>query len=161
MGRLNLADCPKTLIWKAIVDRIRSDATLSAAGLEAILAWEDTDGDNRELDDFQGAALRLTPQLGAMTWLFEATQSGALVVAVEASLPGMDATDFLNLQHAIEGALYPDDANAWINSLVILGAETGLIEFIAPLSEDPSTAGSDGKWRPMGTFKINVRRELQ
>lgn len=160
MARLNLPDGARARIFDAIVAQLRGNPTLQASGVDAWLAWEDLEGDNQSLDDVQGAAVRLTPELGAMAWRYAGAQSSALVVSIEASLPGMSGHDFLNLQDAIEAALYPDDNHAFEQSLVALGADTGLIRFVQPLTEAAATAGSDGQWRPMGTFEVDVLRNL-
>lgn len=160
MGRLNLTDGARALIFRAIVERLRTNATLQSSGVEHWLAWEDVDGDNKALDELHAPAVRLTPNLGAMAWLFAGTQSGDLVVDIEASLPGMHADDFMNLQDAIEEAFYADDQFTFCRTLQDLGATTGQIEFIKPLSQDSRSVGADEVWRPLSSFKIAINRNL-
>lgn len=160
MGRLNLPDSPHALVFRAIVAQIRNDATLQASGVEQWLAWEDIDNDNRAIDESQAAIVRITPELGAIAWRYAEAQVGPLVVSLEASLPGMHGDDFMNLQNAIMNALYPADSFAFQNSLVALGAETGQLRFVRPLSQDASSAGSNEQWRPMGTFEVDVLKNL-
>lgn len=161
MKRLNLPDSPHALVFRAIVAQVRNDATLAESGVERWLAWEDIEDDNKALDDFQGPAVRLTPELGAMAWRYAEAQAGPLVVSIEANLPGMHGDDFMNLQMAICDALYPrDPTRAFERSLVSLGAETGQIHFVRPLSQDARSVGTSEQWTPMGTFEVDVEKIL-
>lgn len=161
MGRLNLPDGPHALVFRAIVARIRADAALASSGIEHWFAWEDEDGDNKALDESHAPVVRLTPELGAIAWRYAEAQVGPLVVSIEASLPGMHGDDFMNLQNAIMNALYPDDpTNAFERELVALGAETGQLRFVRPLSQDSRSVGNDEHWRPMGTFEVDVLKNL-
>src|SRR5437763_883458 len=126
MATLNLPDTPRTLVWRALVGRLQSDPDQDST----VRTWIVRDGgrhDNADLSRVKAPALRLYPLSGPMTWYDAQSQQGALVVALEAWVPGLDVEDLLNLQGAIEGALYPDDDHAFRRSLVAAGAVTGLV----------------------------------
>jgi hypothetical protein len=159
MATLNLPDTPRTLVWRAIVERLQADPDLDSA-IATWIVWDGGTRDNADLSRVKAPALRLYPISGPMTWYDAQSQQGALAVALEAWLPGLDVEDLLNLQGALEAALSPDDGHAFRRSLVAAGAVTGLIEFVAPLAQPHAAAGEQGGFHPLGQFKIDVLRSL-
>jgi hypothetical protein len=162
MATLDLPDDPRTAVWRLIVARLQADAALAGA-VPTWLVWDGASDSNADLASKRAPVLRLYPVLGPMSWYSAESQQGALVVAVEAYIPGLDCEDVLNLQGAIEAALYPQadaDQFAFQRSLVAAGAVTGYILFGQPLSQPPPQAGGSGAFRPMGTFRVDVERRL-
>jgi hypothetical protein len=155
---LDLPDSPRTRVWLALVAQLQADPALSAC-IATWLVWDGTRDCTAALTAETPPALRLTPTTEPMSWYDAAAQRGYLVMNIEAYIPSEDARDVLNLQGAIEGALYPDDAGLFQRSLVALGAETGLVEFTGPLSETPASM-KEGAFRPIGTLRIQVIRGL-
>lgn len=159
MATLNLPDTPRTLVWRLLVARLQADPALSAA-IDTWITWDGSRDSNADLTTARGVALRIYPVSGPMTWFCESSQSGALAVALEAWIPGLDAEDLLNLQGALEAALYPDDGQSFRRALVAAGAVTGLIEFVTPLAQPHAAAGGQGGFHPLGQFKVDVLRPL-
>jgi hypothetical protein len=157
MAVLDLPDSPRTRVWLALVAQLQADPALSAC-IATWLVWDGTRDCTAALADVPPPALRLTPTTEPMSWYDASAQRGYLVMNIEAYIPSEDARDVLNLQGAIEGALYPAD-DSFRASLVDLGAETGLVEFTGPLAETPS-AVERGAFRPLGTLRMAVLRQL-
>jgi hypothetical protein len=157
MAVLDLPDSPRTRVWLALVAQLQADEALSAC-IATWLVWDGTRDCTAALTAETAPTLRLTPTTEPMSWYDAAAQIGYLVVNIEAYIPSEDARDVLNLQGAIEGALYPAD-DSFRASLVNLGAETGLVEFTGPLSETP-TSTKEGAFRPLGTLRVAVLRQL-
>jgi hypothetical protein len=149
---LDLPDSPRTRVWLALVAQLQADAALSAC-IATWLVWDGTRDCTAALTAETAPTLRLTPTTEPMSWYDASAQIGYIVVNIE------DVRDVLNLQGAIEGALYPNDAGAFQRSLVALGAQTGLVEFTGPLSETP-TSTKEGAFRPLGTLRVAVLRQL-
>jgi hypothetical protein len=161
MATLDLPDDPRTLVWRLIVTRLRDDPALSRV-IATWLTWDGGRDSNKDLESLRPPALRLYPTLGAMTWHDAQSQTAPLIINIEATISGMDAEDILNLQGAIEDALYPAGAEekVWEAALTAAGADTGLIEFTQPLVDRPETGGEGGNFQPLGTFRIDVLRML-
>jgi hypothetical protein len=155
---LDLPDSPRTRVWLALVAQLQADPALSAC-IATWLVWDGTRDCTAALTAETAPTLRLTPTTEPMSWYDASAQIGYLVVNIEAYIPSEDVRDVLNLQGAIEGALYPADAGAFQRSLVALGAQTGLVEFTGTLSETPS-AMKEGAFRPLGTLRVAVLRQL-
>jgi len=167
VATLNLPTDPRTAVWRLIVARLQADPALSAA-IRTWLVWDGSGDDNTDITAARGPALRLYPVPEPMTWFDESSQTGGLTVAVDAGIPGHDAEDVLNLQGAIESALYPPGAagDLWRAQLVAAGAVNGTFVFVHPLAQAPvqpppaTAAGSLGALHPLGSFRIDVLRNL-
>lgn len=162
MATLNLPTDPRTAVWRLIVAQLQADPDL-AREVAVWITWTGEDADNSPLFDLPSPALRLTPVIGPQSWYDAASERGSLVIEVEAWITGNDVEDMLNLQGAIEGALYPADSAAqWAfqQALVAAGAITGLIEFNDPLNEKLKQMVGQSGFSPVGTFKIDVQRTL-
>jgi hypothetical protein len=161
MATLDLPDDPRTLVWRLIVARLRDDPALSRV-IATWLTWDGGRDSNKDLESLRPPALRLYPTLGAMTWHDAQSQTAPLIINIEATISGMDAEDILNLQGAIEDALYPAGADevAWEAALTAAGAEPPQVEFTQPLTDTTAAAGEGGNFQPLGTFRINVLRTL-
>lgn len=149
----------RVAVWRLVQARLIADATLSASGVRLIF-FDGGDDDNSDLENIQGAVMRLYPTTGPQTWFSPDALEVTLTVAVEAHLPGTDPEDVLLLQDAIEDALYPADGGAFRQSLVTAGAVTGQPTFTGPLTQPLSTAGTNRSFMPLGAFAVQIERPL-
>lgn len=159
MATLNLPDSPRVLVWRLVKARLQADAVLAASGV-ALMFYDGTPDDEEDLQAVEGAALRFYPTNGSQKWFDPSSQSGVLSVAMESNLPTTDAEDVLNLQGAVELALYPADGHAFLQSLVDAGAVTGYCAFDRPLTQPVSTAGANQSMAPSGSFSIEVLKQF-
>jgi hypothetical protein len=148
-------------VFRKLVNILQSDPVLSRVVSKT--GWLVWDGDSNSDDPLpsEQVCMRLTPRLGPMSWLDESEQECRLTVDFEFALPGFDADDPLDFQGAIERALYPvGGAQDTANSLLALGASTGLVTFDQPASDPDRVSRRDGGWYARGAFSIDVRRTL-
>lgn len=159
MASLNLPDGARVAVWRLVKQQLRGDATLAASGVELVFFEGDLSRDTlTALRDRGGPAVLFLATLGRMAWFTERSMSGALVVSYQVLIPGLDDEDALNLQEAIEAALYPADGHAFEQSLVDAGAVTGQPIFASPLTMQPATAGTSGLLQPTGQFVLDIER---
>jgi hypothetical protein len=161
MATLNLPIDPRTAVWRLTRERLQADATLAGA-VETWLTWDGAADSNADLESKRGPALRLYPLMAPMGWYSAESQRAPLVIMVEAAIPGMDVEDILNLQGAIEDALYPPGGaeDDWLRQLTDAGAVTGLFDFVQPLNDPSARAGGGGNFEPIGSLRIDVMKAL-
>lgn len=124
--------------------------------------WDGKPGDEDAFGTSEGVAVRLTPDLGPMSWLDETEMTAELGVELEFLLEGTDADDPLDFQGVVERAIYPagqGETQTLANALQALGAVTGLVSFV-PSNDPQKAARADGKWYGRGRLGIEVRRVL-
>jgi hypothetical protein len=165
MSTLYLPDGVRTAVWRLVKAQLRADTVLSRPFITQV--FFEGAGDREEIQSLQSygtdVVVRYLCTLGSMSWWNERSQVGALVVSYETFVRSLDDEDALNVQEAIESALYPDDGFAFHQSLIDayapgVGAVTGQPHFVTPLTTPLSAAGREGTFRPTGQFVIEVER---
>jgi hypothetical protein len=162
MATLNLPTSSRTAVWRVIRARILADPVLPVV-CKVMQFFANEREAAADITQFPSPSLRFYAMPGPATWFDESTMEGELVVTVEAWITGLDEEDVLDLQNAIEAALWPPavvDQYAFQAQLVAAGAKTGYIVGSDPLAVDPSEAGQRNGWHPMGRFTIDVLRLL-
>ena len=161
MATLNLPTGVRAAVWRLVKAQLQNDPTLQSA--DVTLLFFDGEASRQMIAlqaDIPKPNVIFLATLGRMSWFNEQAQSGALVISYRASIDSTDDEDLLNLQEAIEGALYPADSFAFHQSLVDAGAVTGQPAFLSPLSAQQNTAGVSGLLQPTGQIVIEVARPL-
>jgi hypothetical protein len=162
--KLPLPDGQRTQIFRQVEAFLRNDPIL--ARVVRGDAWKDFSGnpnDAAALAPAQAPAIRIAPAPGPMTWATPDSMRAPLYINIECCVAGLVADDVLNLQDAIERAIYPADPVkrlAQINTLQALGASDGLVEFAMPIWDRAADLGRSGHWFPVGQMRIDVRRTL-
>jgi hypothetical protein len=157
MATLNLPTSAPAAVWRLVKARLKADPALDAAGVRLLFFEGDRDP-TADVASLPGPAVVFVAGLGGLSWWTERAQAGSLLVTYQAALDGLDDEDPLNLEWAIEAALYPDDGFAFHQSLIEAGAVTGQPEFGQPLNLQPSDAGRAGRFTPAGQFAVKVER---
>lgn len=173
MATLNLPDSPHVRVWRLVRARLKADAVLKTEASGLRLVFFDGDGGNEpgrneitDIRNYGGPVLRFLATVGGMNPADERSIVGALVVRCELAIPTLDDEDVLNVQTAIEGALYPEDNFVFHQSLIDAGpgssgADTGEAMFPQPLSVAPHDAGRGGWMIAVGAFTIMVQRGFE
>lgn len=164
--KLNLPDGQRTKVFRYIIQILKADPVLGRVVRGD--AWQDFSGNPNDpgpQSPLQGATIRLSPAPAPMGWTSVESMISPLYINIECCIQGVHADDILNLQEAIENALYPADPakQAVIqNTLTGLpfGCMTGLIEFSLPLWDRKEDAGRTGNWYPIGQLRIDIRRTV-
>lgn len=123
----------RSAVYRRIVEQLRTDPVLS----NVVKTWETWDRPSEpQIDAITTApALRVMPVLGSVAWYSPDAQFGPLQLRYELYLEGVDGCDALDVQDALERAIYPADIakqRAFQRDLVNLGCHTGLITFSQP-----------------------------
>ena len=162
MATLNLKNGTRPAVWKVLRETIKADPAYDQAQIG--LSFYDGDPDGlADLDTFPSGVMQFFPACGNMSWFDERSQSGALVVQVEARIRSLDCEDIFNLQEALETTLSTVDSPQFAlqAGLVNAGAVTGLVLFQQPLRvQSAGKAGTDGLFRLVGQFVVEVLRPL-
>jgi hypothetical protein len=161
-GKLPFDDSPRTLVFRAIDDLLRSAPILQSVFSKpgAFRSWRGLPEDKADFALQQGVAVRLTPVPHAENWWFPGATKGDLVIMVEMLVSGLVVDDVENLFYAMAKVLRPSDPTTMFavhDKLKTAGATTGLIEAVNPAHDPNPSAGSDGQFRPVGSFKIEVK----
>lgn len=162
MAVLKLPQDPRTAVFRQLVKTLRSDPVLSRE-VKTWLAWDRALTSVVGLTAAAPCSLRLTPTIGSQKWYTPDSNSGMLVVTVEAKILSWDADDHMNLWGAIERALYPTDRTRELEieaAFVALGAVTGMFEFTQPLTTQ-GAGGEDNIWECTGQMQIEVQRIIR
>ena len=129
---------PRSLVYKRIVDQLKTDPILSTV-VKTWFVW--TENPKYGLlgqTEPEMPALKLTPQLGPGAWYSPDAQAGDLNIAVELGVNTYHAGDCLDFQDAIERAVYPfNDRSKQLGfeqQMRNVGCETGQITFTQPAS---------------------------
>lgn len=99
---LDLADSPEAVAWRAFARLVRASPELRGAST-TFRTWSGAAGDADEI----GPApwIRLSPSLGKPTPFAMGILATPVVVHVDALAPGADASDSLNLWHALDSTI--------------------------------------------------------
>jgi hypothetical protein len=161
-GTVKLPDDNRTLVYRAIVEKLRLDGLLSTY-VATWITWDGDANDSRDLTQQEAPIIRLTPQMDIGDWIYETTQYFELVIEVEALIPGLGVDELMNLQGAIENALYTpwdrDTSVAFSTYLMQIGANSGIIGFRA-LNDPDVRSRKDGSWLGKGQITIDVNRTI-
>jgi hypothetical protein len=157
----SLPTCPRTTVFRKIVQILKNDPVLSNVIRPGSLrSWSGSSHDNVEFSYSQAPAIRLTPASGPEDWKYPDAQVGALYINVEMLVAGTDADDEINLWWAIERAIYPfDEAKrfAIVRELQQASAHSGLCTFSQP-AFDPEPGNKF--FAATGQIKIDVLLQL-
>jgi len=159
MATLNLPTSPRTGVFRAIDQILRNDPVLKSL-FDTFISWQGDPQDGRELTKTNAPAIRITPANGPETWKFPESFTGKLYINYELIVDGFDYDDLLNVQWAIERAIYPADDSAKqaiVATLQQAGAYTGLIEFSNP-AFDPNPESNFFVAR--GQLMLDVRAQI-
>ncbi|MGE5755753.1 MAG: hypothetical protein ACM35G_08565 [Planctomycetaceae bacterium] len=162
--KLPLPDGQRTKVFRQVEAFLRNDPVLSRVVRGD--AWKDFSGDPNDAArpaPLQAPAIRIYPAPGPMAWATPDSMLAPLYINIECCVAGLVADDVLNLQDAIERAIYPADPvrrRAQVGALQALGAIDGLVEFALPLWDRAADMGRSGHWFPVGQMRIDVRRTL-
>jgi hypothetical protein len=156
MSTLYLPDGVRVAVWRLVKARLRADATLAQPPVRLIF-FEGTRDATESIGDEPGPAIIFLASMGPLAWNTEREMVGALIVDYQVKVPGTDDEDVLNLQEAIEAALYPD-GDDFRQSLIDAGAQTGQPEFTRPMALPQSAAGRAGMFVPTGQFVVRTLR---
>lgn len=162
--RLPLVESQYSLVFRTIEGWLRSDPDLGKVVRPD--AWKTFMGDPSDasgLPVLQGVVMRLIPSIDPITWATPDSMFAPLNIHVSCCVAGLLADDYLNLQQAIETAIYPKDPTVRMAREEKLRAapmycETGLVTFSMPLGDRSAEIGTSGNWYPVGTMSIIIRR---
>jgi hypothetical protein len=161
-GTLALPDGSRAKVYRAIVAILKADPVLKRVfGSNWSVMSGDPD-DVADLSEAEAPAIVLMPSLGPMSWWSPDAFIGPLAISFEVLIDGLNASDVLNLQDAIERALYPADhdaAHAQERALVALGAETGQADFAMPVNDDGKGWGANQQ-HLRGQIIMQVKRSI-
>lgn len=167
-GKLNIPDGQRVSVFRTIVAWLQADKVLGQC-IKAEEGWKVFSGNPNDASPLPVTAfpvIRLFPAPGPMRWITVESMESPLYINIECSVPGLHADDVLNLQEAIENALYPSDPAVQSKREQILqqppnGCLTGRIEFMMPLwDQNGQDRGKSGNWFPIGQIRIDIRRIL-
>lgn len=164
--KLPLPDGQRTKVFRFIVNWLQNDPVLSRVIRQD--AWQDfsgNPGDPGPQSPLQAPTIRLSPAPAPMGWTSVESMISPLYINIECLIAGVHADDILNLQEAIENAIYPVDGTAQAKIQQTLQSPpyecmTGLIEFTLPLWDRNADMGRTGNWYPIGQIRIDIRRTV-
>lgn len=166
MAVLKLPTDPRTAVWRLLVQTLKADPTLNRT-VKTWLCWEEPTKTSLLLTAATSPCIRLTPIPGPQRWYTPDSNIGELQVKVEVDILTWDVDDYLNLQGAIERALYPPDREKELaieRAFVAAGAETGQWQFSQPVMDpkagDPEP-GQPPQFNCLGMMKIDVIRTIR
>ena len=152
---------PRSLVYKRIVDQLKTDPILSTV-VKTWLAWtgKPSDGLPGQIEP-EMPCVKLTPQLGPGAWYSPDAQFGDLNIAVELGLSTYHAGECLDFQDAIERAIYPyNDRSKQLGfeqQMRNVGCETGQITFTQPASIQ-QIDGAAGLMVCLGVMSVKIIR---
>ncbi len=160
-GSLDLDDCPRTLVYRKIVEFLRNDPTLRRViRPPSLRTWDGKPTDSADFGAATAPCLRLTPINGPDAWVYPSAFAGDLLLNCEVLVTGTNVDDLFNLWWAISRAIYPKDPAkrmANIQALQLAGAKNGLVEFSQPAFDpDPK----DNFLWGTGQLRVSILSQL-
>lgn len=161
-GKLPLNDSPRTLVFRCVDDILRADPVLRNifAGEDSFRSWQGRPSDMADFAQAQAPAIRITPIPDGEQYWHPGQMKGFLSIKVDLLLESFCVDDVENLFYAIQRALVPSENSARLARELKLkdsGAMLGQVQFTMPAYDPTPEAGTDGQFRAVGMFKIEVR----
>jgi len=171
MGSIpGLPDGVRTKLFRAIVQVLKADPVLSQI-VERWWEWTSSPTDTGDIPVPEGGKvnMRLTPRMNTFAPWTPDSMTGWLAIKIEATIPGTNVDDYLNLQDAIENAIYKpnhkDSIALQVRFQQIMapnsGATTGQIVFFAPVYDDTLPERTDNNFYVLGEMRIEIRKLMQ
>lgn len=114
--RLDIPDRAYSIVYKAIVDALKADATLSSVFKPT--AWTTWMGDATQNSPFESSVypwIVTLPTFLPASSETQTRQSAPFGVRVIIAVAGLDVRDLMNLWGAVEDAVFPGDGSKTLN----------------------------------------------
>lgn len=147
----------RSTVFRAIEARLKADPVLKGV-INKWYTWDGTPDSASQQVVIPTPSIRLTPQLGPVTWFGPADQGGQLQIKIDLLTRTLNADDSLDLWEVIERAFYPSDRDAelaWEASLRESGAYTGQISLVQPVT---MVQGNEDQILSSGLIEIEIVR---
>lgn len=169
MRSKNVPQSGRSRVYTKIVDQLRGDATLHAAGVKWIVSIGD--GKDAPAENIQKPTFRLTPTLNDQQLLSADAEEGDLVIVVEMYVPSpkADVRDWMDMWTAFEHALKPPDDPArqldFERRLINCGeggpdAFTGQLKFVRPATVEGAEKNKVFGFLCRGAITISIVRQF-
>lgn len=160
-GKLDLTDCPRTLVFRKVVSLVANDPTIKrVVRPTSFRAWTGSPSDAQPFDLTTAPGLRFTPMNGPEAFWSPGSTRGPLFINVELLVAGSNVDDLLNLWWAVVRAIYPAaqaQTNANVQALQQAGAFDGLATFTQPAQD---TQPDGVLFHAAGQIRIEVTNTL-